>query len=106
MKGWGRPGPALLLATALLCLGGVAAWALPRDALRATVEVCAAMQARLHVPLPCSRLQTQAGLDVAILDPPGKHRLVVPVAPVIGIEDQTLLGQAGTSYFAVAWQTA
>ena len=45
------------------------------------------MMARTHLPLPCSRLQGPPGSEMAILDPPipGKHRLVVPVAPVAGI---------------------
>jgi CDP-diacylglycerol pyrophosphatase len=99
----------LVAAVPLLLLAGVlTSWAMPRDALRATVEICVAMMAKTGLPLPCSRLEGQAGSQVAIIDPPipGKHRLVVPVAPVSGIEDEVLLGTAGAAYFATAWKTA
>jgi CDP-diacylglycerol pyrophosphatase len=97
-------GTALLLCGA----GALAASLLPRDALRTTVNLCVAVMARTQVPLPCSQLTWHSGYEVAILNPPvpGKHRLVVPALPVVGLEDDVLRGPAGAAYFSAAWQTA
>ena len=79
-----------------------------RDSLWAVVRyICVAGEMLAHNPAPCVSVDLAAGIDkgFAILPYPGgaNHFLLVPTAPIAGIESPVLRDPGAVNYFALAW---
>lgn len=99
-----------LVAVFLLLAAGAAQQRLPRDALWEIVHsVCVPGQTLHNNPVPCLRVDLTAGVEkgFAILKDPRDltHFLLVPTAPIAGIESPAVLDPTAPNYFASAWET-
>jgi len=70
-------------------------------------DQCVANELQHHDPAPCSRLDMQSGVDrgyAVLKDLVGDRQyLLIPTAPITGIESPELLDPGATNYFAAAW---
>jgi CDP-diacylglycerol pyrophosphatase len=97
------------LATFLRGDAGAAQLDLPRNALWEVVNnVCVPGQSQHHNPKHCLQVDLKGGIEkgFAILkDPRGAAQfLLIPTAPISGIESSVVLGPDATNYFADAWE--
>jgi CDP-diacylglycerol pyrophosphatase len=96
-----------------LCAAAACALAAPqeidsRDALWVVVhDECVPNELRNHVPLPCARVDLDDGIEkgFAILKDirGGQQYLLIPTAPIAGIESPELLAPGAPNLFADAW---
>ncbi len=78
-----------------------------RDALALSVGSCLVTERALHLPFPCLAVDQPAGGDggYAVIRPPlaRSEILLVPTAPIIGIESPALLAADAAPFFQDAW---
>jgi CDP-diacylglycerol pyrophosphatase len=82
---------------------------LPRNALWELIHnICVPGQSLRRDPNPCLEVDLTGGVEngFAILRDPrgGTQFLLIPTAPISGIESPAVLNPNGTNYFALAWE--
>ena len=92
----------------LLLVAGAAQTSLARNALWELVHnECVPNQTQHQDPSPCSRVDFGAGIDkgyVILKDIRGVSQfLLIPTAPISGIESPEVLGPKAPNYFDLAW---
>ncbi len=78
-----------------------------RNALALSVDGCLVTQRTLHLPFPCLQVDQDSGPagGYAVIRPPlGRSEvLLVPTAPIVGIESPALLAKNAPPFFQEAW---
>ena len=79
-----------------------------RNALALSVGGCVVAERTLHVPFPCLAVDLSGAADhrYAVIRPPlaRSEVLLVPTAPIVGIESPALLAKDTAPFFQAAWE--